>query len=98
MEMSALRQASPHAPPLHLQLPDVLPQFVNMPRILNPDSTREFVMGTYAGVPGEIYVSQNRSTRQNTAYALKFQIPSSLPIREHLPNSDMSHAQNTFAL
>jgi hypothetical protein len=34
----------PHAPLLHLQLPDVLPQFANMPR-LNPDSTREFVMG-----------------------------------------------------
>jgi hypothetical protein len=25
--------------------PDVLPQFANMPSILNPDSTRESVMG-----------------------------------------------------
>ena len=25
--------------------PDVLPQFANMPRILNPDGTRESVMG-----------------------------------------------------
>ena len=36
---------SPHAPPLHLQLPDVLPQFAKVPRILNPGSTREFVIG-----------------------------------------------------
>ena len=54
MKMLALRQASPpssgvppspHAPPPHLQFPDVLPQSAKVPRILNLDSTREFVIG-----------------------------------------------------
>ena len=31
--------------PMRPTAPDVLPQFANMPRILNPDSTRESVMG-----------------------------------------------------